>query len=113
MNAPRSSEPSSGSQRALAVLVSGGLDSAILVAEALSAHAAVYPLYVRSGLFWEEVELRYLQRFLETLSDPQPQSLSVLEMPVADLYGTHWSLQGDRVPDARSPDEAVYLPGRN
>jgi len=37
----------------------------------------------------------------------------VLEMPVADLYGGHWSLTGQGVPDADSPDEAVFLPGRN
>ena len=34
-------------------------------------------------------------------------------MPLADLYGAHWSISGDNVPDDRTPDEAVYLPGRN
>jgi 7-cyano-7-deazaguanine synthase len=28
-----------------------------------------------------------------------------------DLYGGHWSMTGESVPDERSPDEAVYLPG--
>jgi 7-cyano-7-deazaguanine synthase len=32
---------------------------------------------------------------------------------VADLYGPHWSITGQAVPDADSPDEAVFLPGRN
>ena len=44
-------------QRTLAVLVSGGLDSAILLAEACRERAAVFPLYVRCGLRWEEAEL--------------------------------------------------------
>src|SRR5262249_20873719 len=39
--------------------------------------------------------------------------LTILEMPVADLYGQHWSTTGQDIPDADSPDEAVYLPGRN
>jgi 7-cyano-7-deazaguanine synthase len=98
---------------ALAVLVSGGLDSAILLAEGLATHPAVHPLYVRFGLCWEEAELRHLRRFLEAVSAPALRPLAVLEMPVGDLYGEHWSLTGRGVPAAGDPDEAVFLPGRN
>ena len=41
------------------------------------------------------------------------QPLSVLELPVADLYGKHWSVSGEDVPDDSTADDAVYLPGRN
>ena len=34
-------------------------------------------------------------------------------MPLGDLYGNHWSTSGRNAPDAASPDDAVYLPGRN
>ena len=44
---------------------------------------------------------------------PALRTLTVLEMPVADLYGQHWSLTGAGVPAAGTPDAAVYLPGRN
>jgi 7-cyano-7-deazaguanine synthase len=98
---------------ALAVLVSGGLDSAILLAEALRERPAVFPLYVRTGLFWEAVELEYLERFLGAVRRPALNPLRILELPVADLYGEHWSLSGRGVPDDASPDEAVFLPGRN
>ena len=98
---------------ALAVLVSGGLDSAILLGEALRNHAAVHPLYVRNGLSWEPTELAHLRRFLEAVRAPALRPLTVLEMPVADLYGDHWSLTGRGVPGDDTPDEAVYLPGRN
>src|SRR6516162_10523611 len=98
---------------ALAVLVSGGLDSAILVGESLRTHAAVYPLYVRCGLSWEPVELRHLRSYLDAIRGPALRPLTVLEMPVADLYGEHWSLTARGVPGADSPDEAVFLPGRN
>jgi 7-cyano-7-deazaguanine synthase len=97
----------------LAVLVSGGLDSAILLAESLASHAAVHPLYVRFGLAWEPAELRTLRRFLEAVATPSLRPLTVLEQPVADLYGRHWSITGQGVPGADTPDEAVYLPGRN
>lgn len=95
------------------MLVSGGLDSAVLLGEALREPAVVYPLYVRSGLFWEETELAHLRRFLEALRGPALRPLHLLHVPVADLYDGHWSLSGQNVPDAGTPDEAVFLPGRN
>lgn len=97
----------------LAVLVSGGLDSAILLGDAVRHWRRVQPLYIRHGLFWEETELRYLQRFLAAIASPALEPLHVLELPVADVYGEHWSITGRQVPDATSADEAVFLPGRN
>ena len=99
--------------RPVAVLVSGGLDSAILLAESCHLHPAVHPLYVRFGLVWEEAESNHLARFLDELACPALRPLVRLEVPVRDLYGDHWSLTGRNVPDADSPDEAVFLPGRN
>src|SRR5262245_54771598 len=99
--------------RALAVLVSGGLDSAVLLAESLRAHAPVHPLYVRFGLIWEEAELHHLRRFLDAVRAPALAPLVVLEMPVRDVYGEHWALTGRGVPGADTPDDAVFLPGRN
>jgi 7-cyano-7-deazaguanine synthase len=97
----------------LAVLVSGGLDSAVLLGTALHTHPAVVPLYVRTGLAWEAVERAHLDRFLAAVRTPALRPPVTLELPVADLYGDHWSLTGRGVPDADSADEAVYLPGRN
>jgi 7-cyano-7-deazaguanine synthase len=95
------------------VLASGGLDSAILVAEVLRQGRRVHPIYVRFGLAWEPMEEAYLRRFLDTLTDPAPEPLTVLNAPIASVYGAHWSVSGDTVPDERSADDAVYLPGRN
>jgi len=97
----------------LAVLVSGGSDSAILVGEACRAGINVFPIYVITGLSWEEAELAHCRRFLDALLAKTLQPLKVLEQPVADVYGRHWSLTGDNVPDADTPDKAVFLPGRN
>jgi 7-cyano-7-deazaguanine synthase len=96
-----------------AVLVSGGLDSAVLVGELVRAGTEVYPLYVRCGLYWERAEREYLGAFLEVVRTPVLRPLQVLEVPVADLYGLHWSLTGEGVPDDGTSDEAVLLPGRN
>jgi 7-cyano-7-deazaguanine synthase len=96
-----------------AVLVSGGADSAILVGESVGLCSAVYPLYVRCGLYWESVELQYLRSFLDAIAAPALKPLAVLELPVSDLYAAHWSLTGQGVPDASTPDDAVFLPGRN
>jgi 7-cyano-7-deazaguanine synthase len=95
------------------VLASGGLDSAILVVEVLRQGRRVYPIYVRFGLAWEPIEEAHLRRFLDTLTDPAPEPLTVLNAPIASVYGAHWSVSGDAVPDERSADDAVYLPGRN
>jgi 7-cyano-7-deazaguanine synthase len=97
----------------LAVLVSGGLDSAILVGETLRHFEAVHPLYIRQGLYWETVELQHLRRFLRALAGPALRPLRILRLPVTDLYGDHWSLTARDVPSAETPDEAVFLPGRN
>jgi 7-cyano-7-deazaguanine synthase len=97
----------------LAVLVSGGLDSSVLLAESARKHPAVYPLYVRCGLNWETPELEHLEKFHKALRQKSVAALTILDMPVRDLYGHHWSLTGQNTPGADSPDEAVFLPGRN
>jgi 7-cyano-7-deazaguanine synthase len=84
-----------------------------LLAEAARAYPAVFPLYVRTGLFWEAVERTYLERFLEAIVSPNLRPLHVLEQPVADVYGAHWSVSGEGVPTLGTPDADVYLPGRN
>jgi len=97
----------------VAVLVSGGVDSAILVAEYLRQGVTVHPLYVQFGLAWEHTEEAHLRRFLDTLPELRRRPLVVLEAPVASLYDAHWSVSGEGVPDERTADDAVYLPGRN
>jgi 7-cyano-7-deazaguanine synthase len=96
----------------LAVLISGGLDSAILLGDALRRETVV-PIFVRCGLAWEHVERAYLERYLDALRCPALKPLVVLDQPIADVYGSHWSITGAGVPDADSPDETMFLPGRN
>jgi 7-cyano-7-deazaguanine synthase len=97
----------------IGVLLSGGLDSAILVGHLLGQGRRVQPFYVRSHLVWERYELAATRHFLAALAAPRLAALAVFDMPVGDVYGEHWSLTGRGVPDAASLDTAVYLPGRN
>jgi 7-cyano-7-deazaguanine synthase len=97
----------------LAVLISGGLDSAILLGDALAHGETAYPVFIRCGHTWEDVELAHLRRYLHALERTTLKPLVILEQPVRDLYAEHWSITGRDVPTATDPDEMVFLPGRN
>ena len=97
----------------IAILISGGLDSAILLGEALKVHPRVHPITLLCGLYWEPIEQDHLARFLKAVASPKLAPLVTLTQPVADLYGHHWSTTGEDIPDAHSPDDAVCLPGRH
>ncbi len=93
-------------------LVSGGLDSCVLLAALARRYQQVWPVFIRQCLVWERAELRFLRRFL-LASSFRHEPLTILSIPAGDLYGSHWSLTGERTPGARTTDAAVYLPGRN
>jgi 7-cyano-7-deazaguanine synthase len=95
------------------VLLSGGLDSAVLLMDEAS-RAEVQPVYVRVGLAWEEPERAATARFIEAAGlDGRVRPLVVLSVDMTDVYPTaHWAVQG-RPPGYHTPDEDVYLPGRN
>jgi len=108
---PFSSRPASGPP--VCVLVSGGLDSAVLLGMALRRHRRVRPLYVRAGLHWEAVEQASLRRFLRALRQPGLAPLATIDVPMTDLIGAHWSATGRGTPGYDDGDASVYIPGRN
>jgi 7-cyano-7-deazaguanine synthase len=97
----------------IGVLASGGLDSAILVGHLLAQGRRVQPFYIRTGLVWQAGELAALGRYLRAIATDRLSELVVLDLPLGDLYSGHWSVTGDNTPSAESPDESVFLPGRN
>lgn len=111
--APIRSMSHDASESPTGLLLSGGLDSAILLGTLVDQGRRVQPFYVRSQLFWEPEELQAARRYLEAISSPSVDELVVLDLPLADLYDDHWSVTGHEPPDASSPDDAVFLPGRN
>ena len=95
-----------------AVLLSAGLDSAVLAA-AEARHGPVHPIYVSVGLAWESGELTALARLLATPLYGSMAPLARLSFPAEDLYSpTHWAIVGTP-PGFDTPDEDVYLTGRN
>ena len=96
-----------------AVLLSAGLDSAVLVA-AEARSSEVHPIYISAGLAWEPGELAAVDRLLATAPFGRNVArLARLSFTVADLYpATHWALRGTP-PAFDTPDEDVYLVGRN
>ena len=97
---------------ATAVLASGGLDSAALLAETASVGVA-YPIYVEAGMVWESGEKASLERFVAALDSPNVRPTTYLSLQVAPLLAGHWSVTGQGIPDSDAPDEEMYIPGRN
>jgi len=96
-----------------AVLYSGGLDSAVLVASEAQTRL-VQPMYVSVGLAWEGAELALAERALQSAPFAgRVLPLQRLAITVADvLPESHWAIRGTP-PAYDTPDEDVYLPGRN
>lgn len=113
MKLPDDRAISATSASPVGLLVSGGLDSSILLATLLDDGRRVQPFYVRSDLAWEPEEVRAVRRCLDALSGRPLEELVILDLPLADLYEDHWSLTARDPPDASTAPEAVYLPGRN
>lgn len=98
-----------------AVLLSGGLDSAVLLADeaARLGAAQVQPVYVSVGLAWEAAERAIVSRLLATPPHAGLRPLASLSVDMRDVYAaSHWAIQGTP-PAYHTPDEDVYLPGRN
>jgi 7-cyano-7-deazaguanine synthase len=107
-----------------AVLFSGGLDSAVLLADAvrrasaggpMNAHGplAVQPLYVSVGLAWEAEERAMIAKLLATPPFANVKPMVTLHADMRDVYPeTHWAIRGT-APAYDTPDEDVYIEGRN
>jgi 7-cyano-7-deazaguanine synthase len=98
------------------VMLSGGLDSAVLAAQEARTHV-VHPVYVAGGLAWEEGEQDVVRRLLRvppfSTAANAMRPLVRLEFSMRDVYpGTHWALAGTP-PAYDTPDADVYLHGRN
>jgi len=96
-----------------AVLFSGGLDSAVLVAHE-ARQGPVRPIYVAAGLAWEAVEERFVARLLSAGAfGPRVRPVVRLAVDMRDVYpASHWAVRGEP-PGYHTPDEDVYIDGRN
>jgi 7-cyano-7-deazaguanine synthase len=119
---------------ATAVLFSAGLDSAVLLADTVGMFpdhgdrsegrplatrgdinpAIVQPIYVSAGLAWERHELDAAERLLKSAPyTGRVLPLVSLQMDMRDVYpATHWAIRGE-APAYDTPDQDVYIEGRN
>lgn len=97
----------------VAVLFSGGLDSAVLLAIAAERGPA-QPMYVRVGLAWEAAELAIAgPLFRAEAYRGRILPLVTLGVDMRDVYpASHWAIRGE-APGFDTPDEDVYIDGRN
>jgi 7-cyano-7-deazaguanine synthase len=96
-----------------AVLFSAGLDSAVLLADQARL-GLVRPLYISVGLAWESAERDTATRLLASpVFGAAVGPMAILQFSMQDIYPpSHWAIRG--VPPAYdTPDEDVYLTGRN
>jgi 7-cyano-7-deazaguanine synthase len=95
------------------VLLSGGLDSGVLLAHEAK-RARVHPVYVSVGLAWEAAERAAIAKLLSSpIFDGHVAPLSTVEFSMRDVYSpNHWAIRGTP-PAYDTPDEDVYLTGRN
>jgi 7-cyano-7-deazaguanine synthase len=100
----------------IAVLFSAGLDSAVLLAHAAREHpeTRIQPIYVRAGLAWEQEEHDIAVRLLGSPAyGSSVLPLATLTIDMRDVYpAAHWAIRGEP-PAYDTPDEDVYIDGRN
>ena len=97
-----------------AVLFSGGLDSAVLLAHELEGGRGALPIHVRAGLAWEDAEAAAIARLLAAAPfSGRCDPLATVTIDMRDvLPASHWAVSGS-APAYDTPDEDVYLEGRN
>ncbi len=97
----------------VAVLCSGGLDSAVLLAWCARRYRGVVPLFIESGFRWERAERLGLERFLSSARLAGVKAPIRLSSDNRDVVRRRWVLPGGPVPGRLSACPAVYIPGRN
>src|SRR4029453_14179600 len=92
-----------------AVLLSGGLDSAVLLADEAS-RGDVQPIYVGAGLAWEAAEREGVAHLSAgDVLRGRTRPMVALSVEMRDVYAaTHWAVTG-APPAYHTPDEDVYL----
>ena len=95
------------------ILASGGIDSSLLIHQALQESAEVHPLYIAFDFFWEPLELESLKKLLQKMATPSLKELLVSSVSYGEFFPEHWGYHTDQVPDRHAPDTEVLIPGRN
>ena len=94
------------------VLLSGGLDSAVLLSH-VGQTEPVTPVHVRCGYAWEHAEAHCISRLMRSALAPRIKTLQTISFDMRDMLPEgHWAVTGI-APAYDTEDEDVYLDGRN
>ena len=96
----------------LRILFSGGIESAMLMGEAIESDLDPVPVYISTGTRWEEEELSAAKNYLDALRDGLSKSLVVVRSEQSELSG-HWAYAGAGYPKEGSDANELMIPGRN
>lgn len=106
--------PTSIPRASVAVLASGGIRSAVLLAQAIDHFHAVYPIYGCFGMPWEEAEEQHLRRFLASIRGPRLSRLMVLDLSESKIYNQDDTLSTQPPQDLATPiTQALHVANRN
>src|SRR5688500_17335936 len=95
------------------VLLSGGLDSAVLLSYIGNQGGGVQPVHIRCGYAWEYAEAHCIQRLMKSALAPKMKPLRTIHFDMRDVLPEgHCALTG-LAPQYNTDDEEVYLIGRN
>ena len=98
-----------------AVLLSGGLDSAVLLAAETARHGDAFSRFTSAWGWRGKVRNRRPSGALLAAAPLRARTRALVSLAVdmRDVYTAgHWAIEG-RPPGYHTPDEEVYLPGRN
>ncbi|MBI2069684.1 MAG: 7-cyano-7-deazaguanine synthase [Elusimicrobia bacterium] len=96
----------------ITALVSGGLDSGVLLARLSRQAREIHPLFIANGHPWEEAEFKSLKRFLRAINSPKIKTTVRIDFPIRRLLDQHWGPRGYH-PHYNAGYSANYIPGRN
>lgn len=96
----------------LRILFSGGIESAVLMGEAVRAGLKPIPVYVSTGTRWENRELESAKLYLDSLQIGLSDSMVIRES-IPGKIEEHWAYNGTSYPLAEEDVQMLRIPGRN
>jgi len=100
------------SKAELRILFSGGIESAVLMGEAVKADLKPIPVYVSTGTRWENAELESVKIYLESLQIGLSDKIVIRKSMSGKIEG-HWAYNGNSYPLVEEDVQMLKIPGRN
>jgi len=96
----------------LRILFSGGIESAVLMGEAIEAGLEPIPVYVATGTRWENTELKSANIYLETIEVGLSDKIMIRKYIPGDVE-KHWAYNKGGYPLADEDVQSLEISGRN